>query len=211
MYTLLDKKPQNLIVCAGVNNISSQSSERIIEELQDLCTILPKQKVLFCTIPYPPKFCVSNGIHNEKMIQKISSINDYIKKLNTDNSQVSINLHNYGSEFRNNTLHFRYDDWKESSMNKKLHFSVLIKKQIAQQLSKVSFPTSSEKRIKSSRMGDQGHTSLPLAKDFIPKITPVVTAVCTIPGLVFSNNVSDVRKVKPHDIVVHSIEDKVNV
>ena len=203
-------KPHNIVICSGVNNLPSQSAEQIIEEIQKISEILNQENFVFCTLPYPPKFCESNGIHDEKMIEKISSINNYIIKLNTDNSQVSLNLHNYGSEFRNKKLYFKYDDWKEVAKSKKLHFSFSIKKKIAQDLSKLSFPTKSEKRINLSRMSVQGHTSLPLATDFIPKITPVTSAVRSIPGLVICKNVTNVKKMSSYDTVVSSYQDKVN-
>ena len=207
IYSKLTNEPENIIVCAGVNNLPSQSSEQIINELQTLAKFINKENTVFCSLPYPPKFCEKNGIIDENMVKKISSINNYIRNFNKTHTKFSVNLHNYGSEFKNFNLHFKYNEWKEISNLKKLHFSSSIKKKIAYDISKISFPTRTDKKINLVT----GHTSLPLTKDFIPKITPVMTAVRQIPGLVFKNNISNIRKISPHKNVVCSLQDKVNV
>ena len=47
----------NIIICAGVNNLWTHSSKEIIEQLQQLIKLLYKQNIVICTVPYPPKFC----------------------------------------------------------------------------------------------------------------------------------------------------------
>ena len=205
LYSKVQIKPKNIILCAGTNNLLSQSSDKIIEELQKLTKLLYKENVVICSLPYPPKFCELNGMLNEKMVKKISSINTFIRMFNLNNSKVSVNLHNYGSEFINQSLKFKYNEWKESNKFKKLHFTFLVKKQIAKEISKISFPT--EKKINLSI----GLTSLPLATDFIPKITPVITAVRSIPGLVIVNKMSCIKKITPHGKVDSRLQDKVNI
>ena len=46
-----------------------------------------------------------------------------------EHTKFVLNLHNYGSEFKNFKLKFKYSDWKEYNNYKKLHFSFSIKKE----------------------------------------------------------------------------------
>ena len=88
-----------------------------------------------------------------------------------------------------------------------LHFSSTVKKSICQKIVTVSHSMDvNNNKIKLS--WEEGHTSLSLAKDFIPQITPVITDVCSIPGLVSVNKMPNRRKITC-DSVRHSFQNKV--
>ena len=53
------------------------------------------------------------------MINKINSVNKFIRTYNMNNSQVSVDLQNYGSEVINETVKFKYNEWKENDKSKK--------------------------------------------------------------------------------------------
>ena len=201
-------KNVKLVICAGVNNLPFQSSANIIDDLKVFAGKVRNEHV-FCLLPYPPKFCEHNGKLQHGMIQKIEEVNKWI---NNHNKYPTVDLSLYGSQFDDGQLSFRYNDWKERSPKKMLHFATKIKKLIAQKLASLCcskdewFSSWSENKLS----WNEDHTSLPLARDFIPKITPVITAVHPIPGLVFVNKKSAVRKISPPDSVVCSFQDKVN-
>ena len=181
---------ENIIVAAGINNVSSQSSKEIIDEMTKLTKLLYKQNLVICSLPYPPKFCEKNGMLEQNMIDKITCVNKFIKSYNMNNCQVSVDLHKYGSEFVNQKLKFKYNEWKEVEKWKKLHFSWQVKKKIAVEISKISFHTTSKKNIKL----EIGNSSLPLFNDFMPKITAISCPVKTIPGLIFKEEVKQEKR-----------------
>ena len=82
------------------------------------------------------------------MIFKINSVNKFITKYNMDNSHISVNLHNYGSEFINQTLYFKYNEWKEVDKVKKLHFAFSVKKKIAEQIFKFLFLQQMKRKLR---------------------------------------------------------------
>ena len=192
-----------MIVCVGINNVPSQSSARIIVQFQKLAESIGKEHV-FCKLPYPPKFCERNGVLNSEMIQKITEINTWIKSWN---KHPTVDLAKYGSFFKNGLLQFKFEDWKEKSSKKMLHFSSTVKKSICQKIVTV-FHSMDVNNNKIKLSWEEGHTSLSLAKDFIPQITPVITDVCSIPGLVSVNKMPNRRKITC-DSVRHSFQNKV--
>ena len=127
----------NVIACCGLNNIPYKTARETITQMfcfqYSIHSMNKRSKVVFCSLPYPPKFCDTSVPNHLELIEKIETINKWIANFNEKETGLSFDLSKWGVEgdiLSTTELKLKYGDWKENDIRKKLHLSHHIKKSL---------------------------------------------------------------------------------
>ena len=72
----------NVIACCGLNNIPYKTARETITQMfcfqYSIHSMNKSSKVVFCSLPYPPKFCDTSVPNHLELIEKIETSNKWI-------------------------------------------------------------------------------------------------------------------------------------
>ena len=106
-----------------------------------MCPCLPwffRFRVVICPLLYAPKFCDQRLKSDENYLEKIISINEWIKDFNRKTTNLSIDLDSQGvhriPKLNEEGVQHDYDDWNEPQWNRMLHLNPTAKSIVAQEV-----------------------------------------------------------------------------
>ena len=90
-----------MVVACGNNNIpTTDSGQDIIIQLCSLVLSIKRQnknnKVVLASLLYAPKYCDKSLPASRNMLDKVRTVNEWIKEFNSDETGIQFDLSKYG-------------------------------------------------------------------------------------------------------------------
>ena len=134
-----------VVVACGNNNIpTSDTGQDIIVQLLSLVMSIKRQnknnQVVLASLLYAPKYCDQSLPASRNMLEKVRTVNRWIRDFNSDETGVQLDLGQYGvrgDPTRGDHINHCYTDWREPAVEKKLHLTDRVKNEIAEDLVRV--------------------------------------------------------------------------
>jgi len=137
----LDTEAMDIIIACGVDNVpTTESASTIIFQLRSLVKTIEEHnrdnRVVIATMLYAPKYCDLGVPPSRNMLAKVREINSWILEYNCEATglQLDLSLHGVEGDPSQGEVKHRYQDWREPSIDRKLHFAPAVKAKIATQL-----------------------------------------------------------------------------
>lgn len=135
----------DVVLACGVNNVSIRDSAfDIIFQLRSVVGSIKSQnvknKVVISSLLFAPKYCDVSLSWEKNMVNKVREVNRWIKQFNKKETGLALDLGVrgvVGDPMTGSSIKFRYLDWKEDVVQKKLHLKQALKDDIAKQLVQV--------------------------------------------------------------------------
>lgn len=135
----------NVVVACGNNNIpTSDCGQDIILQLLSLVMSIKRQnknnKVVVASLLYAPKYCDRSLPASRNMLEKVRTVNQWIREFNEDETGIQFDIGKYGvrgDPTRGDQIIHCYKDWREPAVDRKLHLTDQVKNEIADDLVRV--------------------------------------------------------------------------
>ena len=132
----------NIVIACGNNNIPTTDTDEDIKiQLCSLVCTIKRQndynKVVIASLLYAPKYCDKSLPASRNMLEKVRSVNKWIEEFNNDETGIQFDIGKYGvngDPLKGDYIEHSYNDWKEPSIDRKLHLSDHVKNEIASEL-----------------------------------------------------------------------------
>jgi len=136
-----EKEAMDIILACGVNNVPTvETAQTIIFQLRSLIKSIEEQnrdnRAVVATLVYAPKYCDVGVPPSRNMLEKVREVNRWILEYNKEATGVQFDLGKHGVEGEpgEGEVKHLYGDWREPSIDRKLHFAAAIKQKIATQI-----------------------------------------------------------------------------
>jgi len=134
----------NIVIACGNNNADSvynDSFYNITCQLESLVLSLKRQNkrhnIVISSLLYAPKYCDSSLPRNKNMLEKVRKVNRWIYKFNKEETGYQLDLGQcgvIGDPLVGERIEYRYSDWREPDVRRKLHLVDSVKTSIAKDL-----------------------------------------------------------------------------
>lgn len=129
-----------VIACCHDNVPTPDTASDIIFAFRSLVKTIQEQnrdnRVVIASLLFAPKYCDIGVPPSRNMLEKVRAVNSWIYDFNREATGVQLDLGAYGvdGDPMVGEMKHRYTDWREPSIDRKLHFSAAVKAKIAIQL-----------------------------------------------------------------------------
>jgi len=134
-------EPMDIVIgCCHDNVPTPDTASDIIFAFRSLVKTIQEQnrdnRVVIASLLFAPKYCDVGIPPSRNMLEKVRTVNRWIADFNREATGVQLDLGVYGIEGDPmvGEVKHRYTDWREPSIDRKLHFSAQVKAKIASQL-----------------------------------------------------------------------------
>jgi len=137
----------NIVIACGNNNADSvynDSYYNITRQLESLFMSLKRQNkkhnIVISSLLYAPKYCDSSLPTNKNMLDKVRKVNKWIFEFNRTQTGYQLDLGQFGvigDPLVGDKIKYRYNDWREPDIRRKLHLVDSVKNNIAKDLVKL--------------------------------------------------------------------------
>jgi len=134
-------EPMDIVIACCHDNVSTpDTASDIIFAFRSLVKTIQEQnrdnRVVIASLLFAPKYCDVGIPPSRNMLEKVRVVNRWIADFNREATGVQLDLGVYGVEGDPmvGEVKHRYTDWREPSIDRKLHFSAAVKAKIASQL-----------------------------------------------------------------------------
>jgi hypothetical protein len=139
-----ETQPMDVVLACGIDNVpTDDSAADIIFSFKSLVKSIQEQnrdnRLVIATLLYAPKYCDVGVPPSRNMLEKVREVNRWIGDYNrgATGQQLDLGSHGVDGDPAEGVVVHRYSDWREPSIDRKLHFAAGVKATIATQLVEV--------------------------------------------------------------------------